>query len=224
MSDENQLSRGEAELKFFGKITASVTHEINNVIAIIREMNGLLADLLKMAGDSGEIDMQKFNKVTGNIEKQTVRGETIVKRLNRFAHSVDNPRILFEPDDVLGNLANLCLRLADQRNVSLDLSIPYCSFNLHGNPFFFQQVIFSCLEAILSGIPEGEVISIILDRFENGAVVKLASPPINKNEDYDAKINNASRLMNDAGNKIEINDQGDIVIQLFFHNLKDDPA
>ncbi|MCP3901564.1 MAG: sensor histidine kinase, partial [Desulfobacteraceae bacterium] len=39
---------------FFGKITASITHEIQNVLAIIKENAGLMEDFL-LINQSGEV-------------------------------------------------------------------------------------------------------------------------------------------------------------------------
>jgi len=39
------------ELEFFGKITACISHELNNVLSIINEYTGLLEDLMLTCGD-----------------------------------------------------------------------------------------------------------------------------------------------------------------------------
>ena len=45
----------ESGLQFFGKMTASISHEIKNVLAIINENAGLLEDLALMADRGAEI-------------------------------------------------------------------------------------------------------------------------------------------------------------------------
>jgi hypothetical protein len=46
----------ETGLQFYGKITASVSHEIKNVLAIINENAGLLEDFTFMADRGKPID------------------------------------------------------------------------------------------------------------------------------------------------------------------------
>ena len=41
----------ENEIVFIGKITASITHEIKNVLASIKELTGLMEDLVSMSDD-----------------------------------------------------------------------------------------------------------------------------------------------------------------------------
>jgi len=47
---------GENALKFFGKMTASISHELKNVLAIINENAGLLEDLCAMAEKGRPVD------------------------------------------------------------------------------------------------------------------------------------------------------------------------
>ncbi len=37
------------EAAFFGKINAGISHDINNILAIIRESSGLLTDLMEFS-------------------------------------------------------------------------------------------------------------------------------------------------------------------------------
>ena len=47
--EKNENMLADAGMKFFGKMTASATHEIKNALAIINESAGLLEDLSIMA-------------------------------------------------------------------------------------------------------------------------------------------------------------------------------
>ena len=48
MNQKAQTSNDKG-LRFFGKITASVTHEIKNALATINENAGLMTDYIEMA-------------------------------------------------------------------------------------------------------------------------------------------------------------------------------
>ena len=79
------------EAAFLGKITAGITHEIKNVLAIIRESSGLMEDLLSLAQQETFAHGEKFSNALSTIHEQVNRGVELVNRLNRLAHSPDEP-------------------------------------------------------------------------------------------------------------------------------------
>ncbi|WP_051294796.1 HAMP domain-containing histidine kinase [Maridesulfovibrio bastinii] len=81
--------KSRKELKFFGTVSASVSHDLKNVFAIINEDAGLLEDLVLLAGKGVDLDPAKLSAVASKIQKQIQRGDRIVKNMNVFAHSVD---------------------------------------------------------------------------------------------------------------------------------------
>ena len=81
------------ELQFFGAMTATATHDLKNVIAIINENAGLLEDLTLMAQKSGNaLSPDRVATVAKRIRDQVKRGDEMIKTLNRFAHRVDTPQ------------------------------------------------------------------------------------------------------------------------------------
>ena len=51
--DQSDRPRFAGELRFFGTMTASISHEINNVLAMVNELSGLFADSLMLAQKKG---------------------------------------------------------------------------------------------------------------------------------------------------------------------------
>jgi len=78
-------------LQVFGKISAAVSHDLKNVLAIVNESAGLLDDLALRAAKGIEIPPDRLNASTARILKQVKRGDAVLKSLNRFAHSTDAP-------------------------------------------------------------------------------------------------------------------------------------
>jgi len=58
MTDQNDIHF--KELLFYGKITAGISHEIKNGLAIIKETNGLVADFIKMAQRGAPLNLEKI--------------------------------------------------------------------------------------------------------------------------------------------------------------------
>ncbi len=142
MSDREKTSN---ELEFFGRITASVSHEMNNVISIIDQVSGLLEDHLAAAESGMEIKPEQLARVHGKIQAQTARGVEIIRRLNKFAHSVDDPVCDFDLNVVLENLAGICDRFATLNRVVLLREWSPQEIPMTNSPFLVQQAVYYLL-------------------------------------------------------------------------------
>ena len=121
---------GKEGLQFFGKMSASISHEIKNVLAIINENAGLLEDFTLMAETGGPIEMERFKTVAGKIKNQVGRADGIVKNLSRFAHSADDFTEEIDLNEVLGFVVSLSSRLADMQGIALEQMPPELSADL----------------------------------------------------------------------------------------------
>ncbi len=112
----------EQETAFIGKITAGMTHEFMNVLATIRENSGLMEDLLALCRETSFPHREKFAKTLIIIQKQVNRGMEISARLNKFAHSMDEPKARVEVNELLDQLAFLVQRFARLKQVQLTVN------------------------------------------------------------------------------------------------------
>ena len=163
-------------LAFFGAVTASVSHELNNVISIIDQTAGLLDDLIIGEERGIPISVERLTEAVASVQKQTERGLGIIRRLNRFAHSADAPVTEFDVNEVVGNLVALAQRLADLKRARLQLSPSPVVMKLRSNPFFLQQVIFGALKLALAVVERDDVIQVKAESVADGAVVLVACP------------------------------------------------
>jgi len=72
VSEEKRLR--EKGLAFFGSITASFSHEINNIMAIIAELSGLMEDLLRVADLGHPPQLERFRRISERIGTQVNGG------------------------------------------------------------------------------------------------------------------------------------------------------
>ena len=79
----------ETGLQFFGRISASISHDLKNVLAIINENAGLLEDLTLMADRGQPIDPTRLKIMAATVQKQIGRADHILNNMKRFAHSFD---------------------------------------------------------------------------------------------------------------------------------------
>jgi signal transduction histidine kinase len=98
---------GYDSLAFFGKVNASISHELKNVMAIISETSGLLEDLSDLASTGTPIAPDMLKSCTASIIEEIQRGFLTIRQMNRFSHSVDTPVEYVNLMDVLDTAINL---------------------------------------------------------------------------------------------------------------------
>jgi signal transduction histidine kinase len=108
----------------FAKISASISHEIKNTLSIINENAGLLDDFAHMAEEDSGVAVERVFSVTKTITKQVDRSNTIMKNLNRFAHSADTSLGHDNLEELLSLVVALTNRQADMRNIRTTVSCP----------------------------------------------------------------------------------------------------
>ena len=108
----------QTEIAFFGRITAGVTHELKNVLAIINEASGLMQDLMTLSKETPAYH-DRFQKALTSIKGQIQRGQNLIAKLNQFAHTPDVNIRAVDLFDAAGHLVALSQRFAALKNVTL---------------------------------------------------------------------------------------------------------
>lgn len=132
-------------LEFFGKITASISHELKNSLAIINEKAGLLEDFALMANQGIPLDPDRLESLAGQIIKQIGRANDIIRTLNVFAHSAEEPLKNADLAEILTLAVRLCSRFADMKSITLAPKIPEDPMTIKTRPFFAEHLICHCL-------------------------------------------------------------------------------
>lgn len=175
MKKKEEQIIGYDRLEFFGTVTASLSHEIMNVFAVINEYGGLLEDIsYAVAKDSGSSKLTKRLGPLGNkLVTQVNRGQELLQRLNRFSHSVDNPSRGFSLTIVGSEIVNLTRRLEDMKRVELIENFSADDFEITGDPFAFQQMIFLALKIILNSVTESAIANINYQSESDGFKIEI---------------------------------------------------
>lgn len=166
-------SIGQSGLQFFGRVSASISHELKNVLAIINENAGLLEDLTFAAQRGAAIDPEKLNKTAQNFLKQIHRADEILKNMNRFAHSVDQFSQQVDLHEVATLVANLAGRLAAMRKVSLEVASPQETIALTTNPFLLENLIWLCLDFAIAATNAGGALTIATEKTAAGICLHI---------------------------------------------------
>ncbi|MBU1172026.1 MAG: hypothetical protein KKD44_20920 [Proteobacteria bacterium] len=159
---------------FMGRVTASVAHELQNVLAIIRETAGLMQDFMMM-GDACQDFENRLSTGLASIKNQVSRGVGLTQGLNRFAHTADHLHCPIDIRDILDRLVLLTERMARNKGFSLSLA-PGASHTINHDPVAFQTLCFLCLEALEQTLPSGQALVITPESPGKGARIGFACP------------------------------------------------
>lgn len=135
------------DVQFFGRITAGFTHEMKNVLAIIKESSGLMEDFLSMCPAESFPYRERFSKSLAAIAGQVQRGVELSSRLNRFAHSPDRPgSVVVDLNELSEQMVHLSHRFARIKGVALKALPAEGAVEATAAPVPLQMLIFSLLE------------------------------------------------------------------------------
>jgi C4-dicarboxylate-specific signal transduction histidine kinase len=162
------------EVAFFGRITAAFTHDMKNVLAIIKESAGLMGDLLSLIESSTFPHKERFVRSLTMIETQTTRGVELSNRLNRFAHSPDEAVAVVELNEILGQIIYLAERFARLKRVTLSLNPHGQDVPVVVSPVRLQMAVFGCLECCWGFMAAGGKISLSVEQRGQEAIIRFA--------------------------------------------------
>ena len=129
-----------------GKVTASLSHEIKNTLAIINESAGLMGDLLRKDAPEDWPQYSRLTEIVASLEEQVQRSADIVKRLNQFAHSMDKSMAGLDLNDTVSQTAILAQRFAILRRVNLETILDPRPLQIQNDPFRTLYIIFGFIE------------------------------------------------------------------------------
>lgn len=167
-------SIGEAGLQFFGKMSASIAHEIKNALAIINENAGLLEDFTFMAQKGMAIDPERLKIMAQNLLKQVRRADGIIKNMSHFAHSVDEFEKCVDLHELVRLVAVLSGRFADMRGVSLEMVPAESPIMLTTNPFLLENLVWLCLDFAMGVTGTRKTVEMIPEKNNSGIRLRIS--------------------------------------------------
>ena len=166
-----QESIGACGLHCFGSISASVSHELKNALAIINENAGLLEDLSFMAGKGLPLDPAKLKSIAANIGKQIQRADSIIRNMNRFAHSTDDTVKRIDLGETMALTVALSSRLAAMKCITLIFKPPTQTIYVTTHLFYLENLIWLYIKEILERTDTEKEITLILRPQQEGTAV-----------------------------------------------------
>lgn len=182
-------------LQFFGRVSASVSHEIKNVFAVINEAAGLIEDLTLMSERGIPLQPDRLKSAANSIQGQIRRGDSIIKNMNAFAHSTDEDVCEVNLVEVLDLTTALATRLADMQQIRLTMGD--CEpVSLSTNPFDLMQVLHSSIAAAVKNMDAGDSLVVSVKPVNGGASFSLSAPGKDAPLKNDEQFSSMAQTMN----------------------------
>ncbi len=152
---KNENILADVGIRFFGKMSASATHEIKNTLAIINESAGLLEDLCLMAEKGNPLSLTNINNISQRVTKQVQRTDLVLRKLNQFSHSVDQSTQITDLEQTIRFVVNLTSRLLEMQGVAVEVTPPVSTMIVTTNLFYLENMIWRAIETAYT-IAKGE--------------------------------------------------------------------
>jgi C4-dicarboxylate-specific signal transduction histidine kinase len=165
---------------FVAQVAAGTTHEIRNILAIVKESAGLIEDLIFAFNRRGSLDQDKLKRSLERIDAQVARGTDLLSNLNRFAHSLDPSPEPIEVAREIQQVVSLCQFRARRKRHTLQVLPGGQNLTVAVDPFRFQMSLFAAVNCCLEQLPEGSTVSISADRRDRRPTVEFAGQGVDE--------------------------------------------
>jgi C4-dicarboxylate-specific signal transduction histidine kinase len=169
-ADEKSL-----DVEFFGTVTASISHDINNRLAVINENAGLIEDLLSLSARGQSLNPERLHQIVAKVKENVSRANKIVKTLNRFAHSADHPVVSVDLCDAIDLSASLFRRKAQIRDVSVVVDTGENDPTIETSLYHFLNLLWICMDAAVERTRPGGKIAISLAQSGGQPSISISS-------------------------------------------------
>ncbi len=164
---------GDTGLKFFGKISASISHELKNSLSIINESAGLLEDLTLMAQKGKPLDPDRVEKTARMIKQQVNRSDDILKAMNRFSHSIDRPSATIDVYELFPSLMTLTRRITETKGIHVTYEVGDAPMMLTISPFFLKTLLWHLLDFAMELVGDSKKITLVAEKSAAAIVIRF---------------------------------------------------
>jgi C4-dicarboxylate-specific signal transduction histidine kinase len=183
----------DENLRFFGIVVASISHEIKNVMAIINEKAGLLKDLTLMAQKGMALDMNRVQSIADDMRSQIKRSDAIIKNMNKFAHSVDEEVQQVNLNELTALMTILSERFASRLGVTLSFQSLQTDVIIRTHPFRLEYMIWHCIHLAMGKCAEPKTLTVAVEKSGQSAQVKFIFN--SRESEKSSQLGNVDRLL-----------------------------
>jgi signal transduction histidine kinase len=148
------------EATFLSEVTASATHELRNVLAIIKESNGLMGDMVQLCAGGGNLDEGRMRRAGDRVDAQVKRGADILSGLNRLSHCLDVDSGILDLQEEVELVAFMIGRKARNRRQTLTVDSGASGAQVQAPPLQLQMALYAAVKLCIEAFPEGSSLAL----------------------------------------------------------------
>ena len=156
------------DLTFLCRILASATHEMQNILAIIKESGALADDVLNINGPPRMKHGDKLFSALGTVESQVERGRTLMTALNTCAHAAAAEYEVLELSVFCDRAGVLSDRMVRLKECSFSVVKQVDTGRVRADGFVFLQAVYRAVELVLAGCQAGDELTLALQAAGSG--------------------------------------------------------
>lgn len=183
------------DVLFVGDILAMMTHEMQNVLAIIKESGSLVDDILALNGPPRMKHGDKLQPALATVQEQVMRGREMMIMLNGLAHA---PADFPVSGDIVRFARQICLpaqRMVRLKECSLLPELDIAPLSVRGSALSIMQSIHAAIAAVLTLCGPGSTIRLGISPANGGAVLRVSADTVGQEPD----VAKAASLMAELG-------------------------
>ncbi len=148
------------EIAYLAKVTAGATHELRNVLAIVKESARLVEEWARRADRGEALDAGKMRRATDRIETQVQRGAQLLSSLHQLAHSLGREQETIALHEHVTHFGILCQRLARRDDLVLRLATEEQGLSVQTDPVLLHVVLLAALECCQAQLPSSGTVTV----------------------------------------------------------------
>lgn len=207
-------------LRFFGGISASVSHEIRNKLAVINEKAGLVQDIALAMKTGRPIDPDRLEVQAGKIKDQVSQANEIVGALSRLGHSTDATRARIDVADLVGLVVKLYGRKSSQAEITIDTSGLTDGVSVSSNPLLLECLVGACIDIALPRVDASRNMAISSEPGGDGVILRFQhlEGVDDSDVEFGGEDSGARAVLTVLGGRLEADCQrGELVLEVKDH-------
>lgn len=169
-------ARSAARSAFLARVTAGATHELRNVLAIVKESAGLVGDLVDAAGRGRTPDPSKIDWALDRIRLQVARGAELSTALNRVMHGLDEPEGRVELEPAVEHAVLLARRFARRHECEIE-HVPGADLAVTCSALDLSMALVGLLEWCAERLPPSSTVAVRVESTDDGPAVRFDPEP-----------------------------------------------
>jgi len=146
MSEHRDHDLRESQLRFIGKILATLSHELKNHLAIIKEYSGLIQDLVETGRMPTEDPDDQYGSSVVAIHQQIEKTLALLRYFSRYSHRMDSAESVYDVNEAIEELLVLIHRITDQKQITLENDFHGSLPQIAGSPALLQFSLYRLIE------------------------------------------------------------------------------